>query len=114
MIPHLLAPSLLLAAGAATAGAQTTPTPPSAAVHTRADTLRGSIGPARAWWHVEFYELHVAISPADSSIRGRNGITYRVIQTPRAPRAMQIDLMVPLEPARTTTSATRTAARRAR
>jgi aminopeptidase N len=97
MIPHLLAPSLLLAAGAATAGAQTTPTPPSAAVHTRADTLRGSIGPARAWWDVEFYDLHVAISPADSSIRGRNGITYRVIQTPKAPREMQIDLMVPLE-----------------
>ena len=62
---------------------------------TRADTLRGSyITPQRAWWDVAFYDLHVTVSPADSSIRGFNGITYRVL----APaQEMQIDLMVPLE-----------------
>ena len=61
---------------------------------TRADTLRGSIGPARAWWDVTFYDLHVAITPADSSIRGKTGITYRVTGPARE---MQIDLQVPLE-----------------
>lgn len=61
----------------------------------RADTLRGSFTtPGRAWWDVTFYDLHVAVSPADSSIRGRNGITYRVL----APASqMQIDLMAPLQ-----------------
>ena len=27
--------------------------------YTHADTLRGSDGPARAWWDVEFYDLHI-------------------------------------------------------
>ncbi|MEP6729591.1 MAG: M1 family metallopeptidase [bacterium] len=64
-------------------------------VFTRADTLRGAwTTPQRSWWDVEFYDLRVAINPADSSIRGSNGITYRVL----APaNEMQIDLMAPLE-----------------
>ncbi len=61
---------------------------------THADTLRGSNGPGRAWWDATFYNLHVAVSPADSSIRGWNAITYRVLS---APREMQIDLQTPLE-----------------
>ena len=61
--------------------------------YTRADTLRGSNGPARAWWDVEFYDLHVAVTPADSSIRGWNAITYRVLEQSRQ---MQIDLQPPL------------------
>lgn len=60
---------------------------------TRADTLRGSITAERAWWDVVFYDLHVTIDPADSTIRGRNGITYRVTGKPRE---MQIDLQTPL------------------
>src|SRR3954468_9218095 len=60
---------------------------------TRADTLRGSITPERVWWDVTFYDLHVAVSPADSSIRGWNGIGYGVVATARE---MQIDLMAPL------------------
>ena len=60
----------------------------------RADTLRGSFTtPARAWWDVSFYDLHVAISPADSSIRGYNGISYRVLEPARE---LQVDLMMPL------------------
>ncbi len=60
---------------------------------TRADTLRGSITPERAWWDVTFYDLDVRVSPADSTIRGRTGITYRVL----APaRELQIDLQEPL------------------
>ncbi|HEX8829637.1 MAG TPA: hypothetical protein VF705_00635 [Longimicrobium sp.] len=61
---------------------------------TRADTLRGSITPERAWWDVTFYDLHVRVDPADQSIRGRNSTTYRVLQPARE---MQIDLQMPLE-----------------
>ena len=63
-------------------------------VPTRADTLRGSwTTPGRNWWDVKFYDLHVTINPADSSIRGYNGITYQVLRPGREP---QIDLMEPL------------------
>src|SRR3954454_9684482 len=77
----------LLALSAATLGAQ------EREKFTRADTLRGSNGPQRSWWDVSFYDLHVAISPKDSSVKGSNAITYRVLQPGRE---MQIDLMVPL------------------
>jgi aminopeptidase N len=86
MRTFLLAGALLAAPGLAAAQA---PGP-----FTHADTLRGSTtAPERTWWDVTFYDLRVAITPADSSIRGSNGITYRVV----APaREMQIDLMEPL------------------
>ncbi len=60
---------------------------------THADSLRGSNGPARAWWDATFYDLHVTVAPADSSIRGWNGITYRVLEPGSE---MQIDLQPPL------------------
>ena len=60
---------------------------------TRADTLRGSNGPERAWWDAAFYDLHVRSSPPDSTVRGWNGITYRVLGPARE---MQIDLQAPL------------------
>jgi aminopeptidase N len=61
---------------------------------THADSLRGSNGPGRAWWDVTFYDLHVRVDPADSTIRGQNAIVYRVL----APHdEMQIDLRAPLE-----------------
>ena len=81
----MLAALLLLGQAA---GAQDTTT------FTRADTLRGSVTPERAWWDVTFYDLHVAVSPADSSVRGWNGITYRVTGPARD---LQVDLMTPLE-----------------
>ena len=62
-------------------------------VFTHADTLRGALGPGRDWWDVTFYDLHVRVSPADSSISGWNGITYRVT---KPGREMQIDLQPPL------------------
>ncbi|HYH78259.1 MAG TPA: M1 family metallopeptidase [Longimicrobium sp.] len=86
----LLAPLLLLAVASTSASALAQASPP----FTRADSLRGSIGPGRAWWDVAFYDLHVRVSPADSSIRGWNGITYRVT---RPGRRMQIDLQAPIE-----------------
>jgi aminopeptidase N len=61
---------------------------------THADTLRGSITPERAWWDVTFYDLHVTIDPADSTFRGWNSITYRVVGSARE---MQIDLQTPLQ-----------------
>lgn len=60
---------------------------------TRADSLRGGNGPGRAWWDATFYDLHVKVSLRDSSISGRNGITYRVLQ---ANQTMQVDLQLPL------------------
>jgi len=83
----VLALAFLLAAGPAGAQTQTT--------FSHADSLRGALNsPGRAWWNVTFYDLFVAIHPADSSIQGVNGISYRVLQPARE---MQIDLQVPLE-----------------
>lgn len=64
-------------------------------VFTHADTIRGSNTPQRAWWDASFYDLHVKVNPADSSISGYNGITYRILKTPPH-REMQIDLQLPL------------------
>lgn len=86
---HLALTAMLLAASFGPTAAQTAPT------FTRADTLRGSFTTSgRAWWDVTFYDLHVTITPADSTIRGHNAISYRVLQPGRE---MQIDLMTPLE-----------------
>lgn len=63
---------------------------------TRADTLRGSITPQRAWWDVTFYDLHVAIHPEDSSISGHNTFVYKITEAPKG-RKMQVDLRSPLE-----------------
>ncbi len=61
---------------------------------TRADTLRGSITPQRAWWDVTTYDLHVHVSPVDSSFSGFNTITYKVL---KPDTVMQIDLQMPME-----------------
>jgi aminopeptidase N len=61
---------------------------------THADTLRGTITPWRAWWDVSYYDLYVAIYPADSTINGYNNITYRV----KGPQKdMQINLQKPMQ-----------------
>lgn len=60
---------------------------------TRADTLRGSITPQRAWWEVIYYDLNVTVLPKDSAITGFNKITYRVTGDPVE---LQIDLQQPL------------------
>ncbi len=66
----------------------------SSLLATKADSLRGSITPQRAWWDVTFYDLNVTIHPQDSSITGYNTITYRVT---KSPQQMQIDLQDPLQ-----------------
>ncbi|SEW50571.1 M1 family metallopeptidase [Chitinophaga arvensicola] len=59
----------------------------------RADTLRGTITPQRAWWDVTSYDLHVQVNPDDSTFSGFNTITYKVLKTDSL---MQIDLQVPM------------------
>jgi hypothetical protein len=64
-----------------------------AATPSHADSVRGADNPSRAWWDATFYDLHVRWNPADSSVGGWNGITYRVR---RPGQTMQLDLQVPL------------------
>jgi aminopeptidase N len=60
---------------------------------TRADTLRGSIGPHRAWWDVTHYDVTVKPDFATKSIQG----TTRIMFTATAEgQRMQIDLQQPL------------------
>lgn len=60
----------------------------------RADTLRGTLTPARSWWDVTYYDLSVEVLPSEKSLRGSNTIHYRVLQPAKK---MQIDLQRPLQ-----------------
>jgi aminopeptidase N len=61
---------------------------------TRADSLRGSITPERAWWDLKHYDLTIKIDPSTKSIKGSNKITYEVISEATV---LQIDLQEPLK-----------------
>ena len=60
----------------------------------RADSLRGSITPERAWWDLKHYDLTVNIDPVNKSIKGSNKITYEVLADATV---LQIDLQEPLQ-----------------
>lgn len=60
---------------------------------THADTLRGSVTPARAWWDVLKYDLYVTFNPIDKSLKGFNTIHYKVLEPYHQ---LQLDLMQPL------------------
>lgn len=60
---------------------------------THADTLRGSIGPYRAWWDVIHYDVTVKPDLTTKSIEGTTIITFRVL---KEEALMQIDLQEPL------------------
>ena len=62
---------------------------------TKADTLRGSITPERAWWDVLHYALTVQPDYTAKTISGKNTIRYKVISD-SYPAFMQIDLKEPL------------------
>ena len=62
---------------------------------TKADRLRGSITPERAWWDLLRYDLALEVFPESRSIKGSNKITFRVIKPTN--KKMQIDLQEPLE-----------------
>ncbi|GAB2502451.1 M1 family metallopeptidase [Algoriphagus taiwanensis] len=61
---------------------------------TRADTLRGSITPERAWWDLNHYHLAVEIFPETKSIKGSNTIRYKVLSENQV---IQLDLQEPLK-----------------
>ena len=62
---------------------------------TRADSLRGSITPQRAWWDVMRYDIEVQPDYDKQFTSGANQITYKVVQE-KHPDVMQIDLQEPL------------------
>lgn len=62
---------------------------------TRADTLRGTIGPDRAWWDVLYYDVTVTPDYATKTIKGRTTISYKVVLNKHSDY-LQIDLQQPL------------------
>ena len=66
----------------------------SAQNFTKQDELRGSITPERAWWDLQHYNLEVEVFPSSKSIKGRNIITYKVLDKGKR---MQIDLQAPMK-----------------
>jgi aminopeptidase N len=60
---------------------------------THADTVRGSIGPARSWWNVIRYDIEVRPDYEKRSIRGQNAMCFEAIQPGQT---MQIDLQQPM------------------
>jgi aminopeptidase N len=64
-----------------------------AKIFNRQDTLRGSVTPQRSWWDLTYYHLDISVNPADSTISGRNSVTYRVL---KPNQVMQIDLQPPM------------------
>ena len=63
--------------------------------YNRADSLRGSITPERAWWDVLRYDISVEPDYEERYTSGYNKITYLVVQEGH-PELMQIDLQEPL------------------
>lgn len=84
-----LLPALLLAGimSHAQLGAITKP-------FTRADTLRGTITPERAWWDVLHYTVNVEPDFSTRKITGKVDIRFKVL---KAGKRMQIDLQEPME-----------------
>ena len=60
---------------------------------TKADTLRGSVTPERAWWDLNYYHLKVRVFPETKSLSGSNIIQYEVL---KPANIIQIDLQAPL------------------
>ncbi|WP_439506627.1 M1 family metallopeptidase [Sediminibacterium sp.] len=60
---------------------------------TKADTLRGSITPERAWWNLQHYDIQVRPNLVNKAIEGSVKIQFKII---RQGKRMQIDLQQPL------------------
>lgn len=63
---------------------------------TRADSLRGSITPERAWWNVIHYNIQVTPDYNTRTLKGWNQIGFEVTGEGKN-RKMQIDLQQPME-----------------
>src|ERR1700712_1919101 len=68
---------------------------PRTKVFTRADTLRGSITPERAWWDVMRYDITVAPDYINKTIAGVNILSYKVVKDAKG-QMMQVDLQEPM------------------
>lgn len=62
--------------------------------YTRADTLRGTINPERAWWDVKHYAVYVEPNFEEKTIEGKVDIKFKVLN---AGSIMQIDLQEPMQ-----------------
>lgn len=62
---------------------------------THQDTLRGTIGPERAWWDVQHYTVEVTPNYGAKTIQGKTKIDYKVLAGQQTDY-MQIDLQQPL------------------
>ena len=62
-------------------------------VFAEADSLRGTVGPYRAWWDVEHYDVTIRPDFNTKSIQGTTKITFTVVSEGQR---MQIDLQQPL------------------
>src|ERR1700735_2403607 len=67
---------------------------PEKAVYSHADSLRGSVGPERAWWNLLKYELQVTPDYAAKSLSGENAITFAALTDGQV---LQIDLQEPMQ-----------------
>ena len=63
------------------------------AQYSRADSLRGRLGPERSWWDLKHYDLSVEIIPSKKYIKGSNKISYQVVNEAKL---LQLDLQEPL------------------
>ena len=61
---------------------------------THADTLRGTVGPERAWWDVTSYAINVKPDFESKSIEGVTEIRFKVLDSKNK---MQVDLQQPLK-----------------
>jgi aminopeptidase N len=64
-------------------------------IFTHQDSLRGTIGPERAWWDVLHYDVNVTPDYNLKSIAGKTVIQYKVLPNQRTDY-LQIDLQQPL------------------
>ena len=62
--------------------------------YSHADSLRGSVGPERAWWNLLKYELQVEPSFDTKSLKGTNAISFVATSDGQT---MQIDLQEPMQ-----------------
>jgi aminopeptidase N len=65
----------------------------STSLFSKQDSLRGSIGPARAWWDLLHYHLSVKVDPESQMISGKNTMKYKVIADQDM---LQVDLQAPM------------------
>ena len=62
---------------------------------THQDTLRGTVGPERAWWDVLHYDVNITPDFETKSLTGKTVIQYKVLPNQKSDY-MQIDLQQPL------------------